>query len=74
MLEEPGAMEPYDPARFGGSRVLVFGPKTGRGGARRLLERAGREITDERVDRLVARLREDGPMALDAALDLADEV
>jgi isopropylmalate/homocitrate/citramalate synthase len=74
MLEEPGAMEPYDPARFGGSRVLVFGPKTGRGGARRLLDRAGREVTDERVDRLVTRLREDGPMDLDAALDLAGEV
>ena len=74
MLEEPSAMEPYDPARFGGSRVLVFGPKTGRGGCRRLLERADRAATDERVARLADRLAEDGPMALDDAVALARDV
>ena len=74
MLEEPSSMEPYDPGRFGGARTLVFGPHTGRGGARRLLERAGREVTDDRVDRLVTRLDEDGPVDLDGALDLAGEV
>jgi isopropylmalate/homocitrate/citramalate synthase len=74
MLEEPSAMEPYDPARFGGSRVLVFGPRTGRGGCRRLLHRADREATDERVDRLVARLASEGPMGLADALELASEV
>jgi isopropylmalate/homocitrate/citramalate synthase len=74
MLEEPSAMEPYDPARFGGARSLLFGPNTGRGGARRLLERAGREATDERVGRLLARLDEEGPMELAAAVTLAGEV
>jgi isopropylmalate/homocitrate/citramalate synthase len=74
MLEEPASMEPYDPGRFGGSRTLVFGPKTGRGGARRLLARADRDATDDRVDRLLARLREDGPVELDEALALANEV
>ena len=73
MLEAPSAMEPYDPARFGGSRQLVFGPKTGRGGARRLLERAGVPVTDERVDRLVTLLHDDGPMGLQEALRLATE-
>jgi isopropylmalate/homocitrate/citramalate synthase len=74
MLEEPSAMEPYDPGRFGGSRRLVFGPKTGRGGARRLLDRAGGPATDERVDRLLARLADEGPMGLDEAVALAAEV
>jgi isopropylmalate/homocitrate/citramalate synthase len=67
-------MEPYDPTRFGGARTLVFGPETGRGGARRLLDRAGAEVTDERVERLVARLAEEGPMELDDAVSLAGEV
>lgn len=74
MLEAPSTMEPYDPERFGGSRRLVFGSKTGRGGARRLLERAGRDVTDGRVDRLVSRLASEGPMELDEALALAAEV
>ena len=74
MLAEPSSMEPYDPARFGGARELVFGPKTGRGGARRLLERADRAPTDERVDRLVVRLREEGPVGLQEAMMLASEV
>jgi isopropylmalate/homocitrate/citramalate synthase len=74
MLEAPSSMEPYDPTRFGGARTLVFGPETGRGGARRLLDRAGAEVTDERVERLVARLAEEGPMELDDAVSLAGEV
>ena len=74
MLSDPGVMEPYDPARFGGSRTLVFGAKTGRGAARRLLERAGREPTDERVDALLAALESEGPVELDGALDAAENV
>jgi len=74
MLSDPGVMEPYDPARFGDSRMLVFGAKTGRGTARRLLDRAGREPTDDRVDALLAALESEGPVELDAALALAEEV
>ncbi|WP_372911904.1 LeuA family protein [Salinigranum sp.] len=74
MLEEPSAMEPYDPARFGGTRTLVFGANTGRGGARRLLERAGRTPSDDRVERLLDRLADEGPVELDAALALARAV
>jgi hypothetical protein len=50
---------------------LVFGPKTGRGGARRLLERAGEPTSEGRVDRLLTRLRAEGPMGLQEALTLA---
>ena len=60
MLEAPRSMEPYDPAQFGGARTLVFGANTGRGGARRLLERAGREPTDEHAERLLERLAASG--------------
>lgn len=74
MLEAPSSMEPYDPARFGGARRLVFGSKTGRGGARRLLERADREVTDERVSTLLTRLADAGPMGLQEALALASDV
>jgi isopropylmalate/homocitrate/citramalate synthase len=74
MLAEPSAMEPYDPAQFGGTRTLVFGASTGRGGARRLLERAGRDPTEDRVERLLDRLADAGPVELDAALDLARAV
>lgn len=74
MLEAPSSMEPYDPAQFGGSRTLVFGANTGRGGARRLLERVERAPTDERVERLLTRLAAEGPMELDAALTLANRV
>ncbi|AUV81375.1 citramalate synthase [Salinigranum rubrum] len=74
MLEEPSSMEPYEPARFGGRRTLVFGANTGRGGARRLLERAGRDPSDERVERLRSALADEGPMGLDSALDLARRV
>ncbi len=74
MLEEPSSMEPYDPAQFGGSRTLVFGANTGRGGARRLLERAGREPSEERVERLLTVLAAEGPIELDSALDLARRV
>jgi isopropylmalate/homocitrate/citramalate synthase len=74
MLSDPGVMEPFDPGRFGGSRTLMFGGKTGRSGARKLLERVGRDPTAERVDRLIAKLEEAGPVDLDDALALADTV
>jgi isopropylmalate/homocitrate/citramalate synthase len=75
MLAEPSAFEPFDPARFGGERRLLFGAATGRGAARRLLERAGREPTDDRVRRLLDRLdAADRELGLDEAVALAGEI
>jgi isopropylmalate/homocitrate/citramalate synthase len=74
MLSDPSVMEPFDPARFGGSRTLLFGPETGRGGARRLLERAGRDPDDDLVTRLVDALAERGPVELGEAVALAERV
>ena len=75
MLTDPETFEPFDPTRFGGSRRLLFGDATGRGAARQLLERAGREPTPERVDRLLDRLvSADREFGLDAALAVAGDV
>lgn len=71
MLEEPSLFEPFDPARFGGKRTLVFGEGTGRGGARKILERAGVEPTEERVEAFRELLTERGPMDQDEATALA---
>ncbi|MFB6101926.1 MAG: LeuA family protein [Haloplanus sp.] len=73
MLRDPGTFEPFDPATFGGERRLVFGAGSGRGSARALLERAGVDPTDERVDRLLDRLAEHGPMDADDAVALVEE-
>lgn len=62
MLAEPSTFEPFDPARFGGRRTLVFGRGTGRGGARALLERVGVEPTDERVAAFLDLLADRGPL------------
>ena len=56
MLEDPGTFEPFDPARFGGRRRLLFGSSTGNGAARRLLERAQREPTEDRIHTLLEEL------------------
>ncbi|MEF8841990.1 MAG: citramalate synthase [Haloarculaceae archaeon] len=74
MLDHPFVFEPFDPADFGGQRELVFGAITGRGAARKLVERVGREPTDERIGVLLERLGTEGPMGLDGALDLARSV
>jgi len=71
MLERPDAFEPFDPARFGGERVLVFGEGTGRGGASKLLERVGVEPTDGAVAALLDSLAERGPLPLEEAETLA---
>jgi isopropylmalate/homocitrate/citramalate synthase len=73
MLRDPGTFEPYDPAAFGGERRLVFGPGSGRGSARALLERTGVDPTDDRVARLLDLLAERGPMDEAAATALVDE-
>ncbi len=49
MLREPATYEPFDPARYGGQRRLLFGEGTGRGAVRALLAGEGREPTDEAV-------------------------
>lgn len=58
MLEEPSTYEPFDPARYGGERELLFGEGTGRGAARALLAEAGIDPTDDRVDGALAAIRE----------------
>lgn len=74
MLDDPATFEAFDPARFGGARELWFGPQSGRGAARRLIERAGEEATADAVSRLLDGLHDlDDPVSLDDALELADE-
>lgn len=73
MLSDPATMEAYDPERFGGERRLVFGAATGTSGARKLLDRAGVDATDDAVAAYTDALAERGPLDLDAALDLARE-
>ncbi|MFC6732480.1 MULTISPECIES: LeuA family protein [unclassified Haladaptatus] len=74
MLDDPALFEPFDPARFGGERRLLFGPDTGRGAARRLFERAGIEPTDERVATLLDALANREEVDLNEALSLARRV
>lgn len=75
MLDEPSTFEPFDPVRFGGKRRLLFGVSTGAGAARKLLERAGREPTDDRVEALLARLGDlDEEIGVDEAIAVADDV
>lgn len=73
MLDDPATFEPFDPSRFGGERRLLFGPTSGRGAARRLLERVGLEDPpDEEVAGFLRRLHGlDEHVGIDEALDLA---
>lgn len=73
MLDDPSVFEPFDPAHFGGTRTLLFGPASGRGAARRLLERTGiTDPTDDQVTRLLETLHaRDDHIPLDDALALA---
>lgn len=73
MLEEPSAFEPFDPAAFGGRRRLLFGSKSGKGAATRLLERAGLEPTDDRVERALDLFDAEGPLETDEAVALLAE-
>lgn len=74
MLDDPSTFEPYPPARFGGTRRLVFGVGTGRGAARRLLERAGIDPDSDAVKTLLSALTEEGPIETDEAVELARRV
>lgn len=75
MLDEPSTFEPFDPAQFGGRRQLLFGSDTGRGAARRILERIERKPTGERVDRLLERLTKNShEFTLVEATAVAEEI
>ncbi|MFD1689504.1 LeuA family protein [Halolamina salifodinae] len=75
MLEEPSTFEPFDPARFGGERRLLFGASTGTGAARKLIERAGREPTDARVEALLSNLADlEEEVGVDAAVEMAENI
>ncbi len=71
MLDDPSVFEPYNPAEFGGERRLIFGAGTGRGGARKLLERANIDPTAERIDAFLDTLATHGPLDTEAAIALA---
>jgi isopropylmalate/homocitrate/citramalate synthase len=71
MLNEPSLFEPFDPAQFGGERTLIFGEGTGRGGARKILERIDIETSEKAVDQLLELFDDQGPMDQKAAQDLA---
>ncbi|WP_254837804.1 homocitrate synthase/isopropylmalate synthase family protein [Natronomonas marina] len=71
VLDDPSAFEAFDPETVGGRRRLVFGESTGREGARRLLERAGQEPSEDAIESLLERLSEEGPIELDEALAFA---
>lgn len=70
MLEEPATFEPFDPARFGGERTLLFGEGTGRTGAAKLLEEAGIDGDPEVFRDLLA---DAGPVPMTEAISLAKE-
>lgn len=74
MLDDPATFEPFDPAVFGGERRLLFGAASGRGVAKRLLKRADREVTDERVDAMLGALADEKERTLDEAIELASSI
>lgn len=75
MLDEPSTFEPFDPARFGGTRTLLFGAKSGAGAARGLLERAGEEPTEEHVEALLEALDAlDEEVGVGEAVELASQL
>lgn len=74
MLEEPSVFEPFDPARFGGERTLLFGAGSGDTAARRLLERAGVTPTDDRIEGFLDVLADRGPVDTERAKAIATEL
>jgi isopropylmalate/homocitrate/citramalate synthase len=75
MLDEPAVYEAYAPEQYGGERRLLFGPSSGLGAARRLLERAGvEEPSDDLVEEFLSELRAlDQHVPYDAAVQLAED-
>lgn len=75
MLDEPAVYEAFDPAAFGGDRRLLFGPSSGRGAARRLLQRAGAaDVSDEQVEQYLEALHDlDEHVDLETAVAMAED-
>lgn len=71
MLNKPSLFEPFNPARFGGERTLIFGEGTGRGAARTLLSTIGIDPTEDRVTQFLRLLDDEGPMNQEEAHELA---
>ncbi|WP_227778836.1 LeuA family protein [Haladaptatus pallidirubidus] len=75
MLDTPATFEPFDPADFGGQRHLLFGPSTGTGAAKKLLERANLDPTDNRIELLLSELEnQNKDLHLKEAVALAKDV
>ncbi|MFC7203029.1 LeuA family protein, partial [Haloferax namakaokahaiae] len=75
MLDDPTTFEPFDPTTYGGERRLYFGPQSGTGAVRRLLELAERDVTDGRIESLLSMLHQlDEPVPKDEAVELAREL
>ncbi|SIR88589.1 2-isopropylmalate synthase/methanogen homocitrate synthase [Haladaptatus litoreus] len=75
MLDTPATFEPFDPADFGGQRHLLFGPSTGTGAAKKLLERANRDPTDNRIELLLTELdSQNEDLQLEEAVALAKDI
>jgi isopropylmalate/homocitrate/citramalate synthase len=72
MLKEPATLEPFDPARFGGVRQLLFGASTGANGAQQVLKRADIEFDGETVAAFEELLSERGPLTLEESLEAAN--
>ena len=58
MLEEPSTYEPFDPAKYGGERTLLFGGDSGRGAVRALLADIDVEPTSRVVSESLAALED----------------
>lgn len=58
MLEEPSTYEPFNPAKYGGQRALLFGGDTGRGAVRALLTDIGVKSTDEAISESLTALKD----------------
>lgn len=75
MLDDPATFEPFDPATFGGERRLLFGAASGRGAARRLLERARVDPSDSNVTALLQALDDaNRDLTLSEAVELANKI
>jgi isopropylmalate/homocitrate/citramalate synthase len=70
MFEEPGLFEPFDPARYGGTRTLVFGERSGRGAARAILDWVDVDPTDATVAEVLDLFEEYGPLDREDAVAL----
>lgn len=69
MIDYPSTFEPFDPAQFGEERRLLFGPSSGHKSARRILEEAAIDPSEENVSVFLDQLH-----GLDEHIEFADAV